>query len=324
MRVLFIFRKKTPHQFSIENVFNNIISEISTKKHVEVLKYETNGIRNIFFDSKKIKEYNADVNVITGDCNFLSPFISKKVMLVVHDAGHYEFTLKGLKKIIYGLIWWRIPLKFTNSVICVSNNTKISLNRLFNINLNKIKVIENPVDSSFFRIVKKKVSKVPRILQIGTGPHKNLENIIKAISGLNCVFNITGQLSNDQIRLLKKFKINYISYVNIDFKDIIKLYNDTDIVTVISQGEGFGLPIIEAQASSRALITSQLEPMSSISGNFACKVDPNNIKSIRKNILKLINDENYRSKIINEGKKNSEKYRVDDIANKYLSYMFQL
>ena len=64
------------------------------------------------------------------------------------------------------------------------------------------------------------------------------------------------------------------------------------------------MPILEAQAVGRPVITSNLEPMNFVGGNAAIYVNPKSVKSIRRGILKIISNENLRKKLINNGFKN--------------------
>ena len=92
-----------------------------------------------------------------------------------------------------------------------------------------------------------------------------------------------------------------------------------DMVIFVSLIEGFGLPIIEAQATGRPVVTSNISAMPETAGDGACLVDPYNIKDIRKGVLKVINDTDYRNSLINHGIKNVNRFLPEVIAAYYLT-----
>ena len=94
-------------------------------------------------------------------------------------------------------------------------------------------------------------------------------------------------------------------------------YRQADIVSFVSLYEGFGLPILEAQASGRALITSGLSPMSDVAGKDACLVDPSDIASIHEGLKKIITDVEYRKRLIRAGLKNSENFSSAEVSKLY-------
>ena len=82
--------------------------------------------------------------------------------------------------------------------------------------------------------------------------------------------------------------------------------------------EGFGVPIIEAQAMGRVVITSNIEPMNKVAGNGAIIVDPYDVNSIKEAVLRIIDNVELRNDIILKGLKNASKYSSESIASKYL------
>ena len=92
----------------------------------------------------------------------------------------------------------------------------------------------------------------------------------------------------------------------------------------VSYYEGFGLPVIEAQATGRAVVTSNIEPMNTISGGGACLVDPFDVNSIREGILKVINEEKYREELIEKGRDNVKQFHPARIAAAYEEIYNQL
>ena len=78
------------------------------------------------------------------------------------------------------------------------------------------------------------------------------------------------------------------------------------------------MPIIEAQALGRIVITSNISPMKEIAGDGAVIVDPYDICTIRDSYIRVINDYNFQNLVLEKGLINACKYRSCNIANKYI------
>ena len=113
-------------------------------------------------------------------------------------------------------------------------------------------------------------------------------------------------------------KINFSNEYNLSFDEIINEYKKCDIVNFPSVFEGFGMPIVEGQAIGRPVVTSNIEPMSSIAGGAACLVDPFSTESIHQGIIKVVLDDLYRGKLIKNGLQNCKKYSNDTISKEYI------
>jgi glycosyltransferase involved in cell wall biosynthesis len=81
--------------------------------------------------------------------------------------------------------------------------------------------------------------------------------------------------------------------------------------------EGFGLPIIEAQAVGRPVITSDLCSMPEAAGGAACLVDPYDVAAIRQAVLRVMEDHEYRDDLIARGLVNVERFRASKVAAQY-------
>jgi glycosyltransferase involved in cell wall biosynthesis len=126
-----------------------------------------------------------------------------------------------------------------------------------------------------------------------------------------------GVLEEDTKTLLAKNNIRYVSYENITFDVLKGLYEACDIVSFISTYEGFGLPILEAFAVGRPLITSCISPMDEIAEDAASKVNPYNIFDIRRGLLKIIEDDTFRAEMIRKGRAVAEKYQITKVQQMY-------
>ena len=81
--------------------------------------------------------------------------------------------------------------------------------------------------------------------------------------------------------------------------------------------EGFGLPIVEANAVGRPVVTSNLSPMPEVAADAACLVDPHDVGSIRVGVKRIINDGLYRESLVAAGYRNAQRFRPATVAGNY-------
>jgi glycosyltransferase involved in cell wall biosynthesis len=314
------FHRNKKVGFSINKVSQTYIREIEKKINIEqyfVPCYRADLIsclRNIWF--VYIHRNKDGINHITGDIHYcMFALIGCKSILTIHDTCLLEYTKNKIKKIIFYIFWYKLPFGIAQKLICISENTK---NEITKITKRKdIEVIYNAVDPAF-NISPKIINKEkPIILQIGTSWNKNIKNIIVALSSICCHLRIIGLLSSEQKEEIKKNKIDYSIISNLSNKEILDEYIKSDIVCFCSIFEGFGMPIIEAQAIGRAVITSKINPLTEIAGNGALFVDPKNINDIRAGITEIIKNDDLRNKLIKNGCKNVNRFNSLKITQKY-------
>lgn len=319
IKVSFFARKPRKNfDYSIEMFYDELFS--SNTKNIKLIRkklpFESKGIiRRIylilwcFFNQNKI-------NHVTGDINFVNFFLNKKkTILTILDLYSLK-RLKGIKKYLYKFFWLSIPLKRCSKIITISEKIKSELISIFKIKSNKIEVIPCSI-SKIFKPKNKKINfNGLNVLFIGTGENKNLERSIKALKNLKIKLVIIGEIQTKYGNLLKKNKINYLNYINQSQKQIYKHYVESDILLFPSLYEGFGIPILEAQAVGRLVITSI--NLKNVAGKGAIFVNPSSINDIRKKIKNVIK-KNYKiTKIINIGYENLKRYKLKDIKNKYI------
>ena len=318
MKILFLHRAKSFGGHSFEELFSTIKSSLLSFNTIEVTNFYDKTYTSFWENLKAIKKIKCDVIHITGGVGYYALFLpTAKTVLTIHDTNHYEFDLKGIKKWLYGWIIYNLPIKNVNHVTTVSEHTKNNLIRFFNINEHKIKVIPNCYPAEFKPVVKEDFSNPVRILQIGTKANKNIPQLIKAIKQLNVELTIIGKLNDELKNTLNQHKINFVNKTNLSRSEIYQEYIHTDIVAFVSLREGFGLPIIEANAIGRSVISSNLSSMPEVAGNAAHLVNPHNIEAIKNGFIKLINENEYRTQLIENGWKNAQLYTPEIIAEQY-------
>lgn len=321
MKVTFFDRRPARGNFSIERVFNVVRKNLpkSLEQEVFIPKYISKGFFTRVYDIIEAAFYQGDINHITGDVHFLSYLLRKnKTVLTMLDCGFHYARLSKLSKAIIKLLWYTIPSKRVAYITTISQFSKDEILSVIKFDPEKIIVIPVPLLEGFKYSKKDFNRKEPIILQIGTAENKNLFNLFKALEGVNCRLQIVGHLNKKHLESLKRYKIKFTNHINLTDSQIIDKYKNCDLVTFVSTYEGFGMPIIEANAIGRAIITSNLVPMIDVAGGSACLVNPRDVLSIRKGILRIIEDEKYREKLVRLGLGNAEKFDAKLIANQYM------
>ncbi len=308
--------------FSIENFYYELFKGFRSKDieiTFKICPLTSKGILRRIYLCIWALFNQGTINHICGDINFISIFMDKKKTINTFLDFYSMKRLKGLKKLFYKFLWIKIPFLKSEQIITISHKTFKELNNLINVNNKKnIHVIGISVSKKFKKKLKKKMSKVPKILVVGTSMNKNILNIITSLKGINCELVLVGEINNNIIEMLKINKINYRNFVSINNDRLTYEYIKSDMLLFPSNYEGFGVPILEAQTVGRPVITSKFEPMKFVAGNGAIFVDPQKISQISTAIKNIINKQKYRNFLIKRGFDNIKRFKREVILKKHL------
>lgn len=326
MNVCFVFRQPRKSFFSIEKVFSQVVAFVNSKCDVKevFLPHSQISPGNIVANVNFVKKQKADIFHVTGDVHYIVMALPRrKTILTVHDCVFIENT-SGIKRVILKYFFLDWPVRHASFITTISEKSKLDIIRYTGCDEQKIKVIPNPVSSTIYFQAKVFNTIKPVILFVGTKPNKNLSRVLQALSGIPCLLQIIGKLSPETKGVVQQSQVEYTSVSNISEQELAKKYAEADILLFPSVYEGFGLPIIEGNKAGRVVITSNISPMTEIAANAACLVDPFDVSSIRKGVLKVIEDENYRTELVSRGFENVKRFNADIIAEQYLDVYHKL
>ncbi len=316
--VVFFERKPDNHFFSIEELFEEIQRSLKNVTYTKcVMPYESRGILKRWGNVRFALRNKGAINHITGDVHYLGIFLHpQNTVLTIHDCG--ELTKQhGIRKFLLWLFWFYLPVKRLRYITVISEATKEQLLKIVKTDPDKIRIIPNCLIGEYHRSEKVFNSLKPVILHVGITPNKNINRVAEALNGLPCRLIVLGKLSPQQQQVLYRNKIEFEQHYSLSREEVIGYYGACDLLLFVSTLEGFGLPVIEAQAVGRAVVTSNILPMSEVAGGAACLVDPFDISSIRQGIEKVIEDKNFRERLIEEGYRNIGRFKPENIARSY-------
>ena len=305
--------------YSLEFIFSDIRSRLTDKINARLFisSFYSNGIIRRIFNVIEAWFRQGDVNIICGDIHYICFLMNKKkTVLSILDCG-FLYDSSGIKRWLQLLLWLKIPILRVNYITTISEYSKNDI--IYNTSANPDKVIVIPVaiNEIYKHYPKIYNNEKPVLLQVGEAENKNLVRIIEAIRGLEVKLSIVGKVASKNIRFLNQYDIDYTNAYGITDAEVLQRYIECDILLFPSTFEGFGMPILEAQAVGRPVITSTTTSMPWVAGDAACFVDPYSTESIRSAILKIIRDNRYREELVLKGLENVKRFNPEMIAGMY-------
>ncbi len=325
MRVTFFQLRPNRKQFSMVRVFadvrRSLPGDIDAK--VAVCRFQRGVLRRVY-NVIEAAFRQGDVNHITGDVHYLAFLLRRKrTLLTIHDLVVVH-RLRGWRRSLFLFLWYWLPIKRVAAVSVISEATKEDLLQHVKVDPERVRVVHDCVSDDFKPAPKEFSGDKPVILLFNTGKQKNVERVAEAARDVTCCLRIVGTVDDEQTAALRQSGVEYSVVSNISDEEVVEEYRRCDILLLASTYEGFGLPIIEAQATGRPVVTSNILSMPEVAGEAACLVDPFDVSSIREGILKIINDSVYREDLIERGFKNIERFRSEAIAQEYANIYREL
>lgn len=309
-------------EFLFSEVRKHLADEYSFR--TMIAPYESKGIINRLKIAYHARQNQGDVTHITGDITFAAILLRPQTTIItVHDCGILK-RKKGLRKWLLKKLWFEWPMRQAKFITTVSQSAADDLASECSFDSTKLHVIPNAISDKFQHSPRSFSTSFPRLLHVGTAPNKNLPRLIRAIKGLPVELVIIGRLSDSEKRELTESQIRYQNLVSLTLDEIVEQYQQADIVCFASLYEGFGLPILEAQATGRPVITSNRCSMPDVAGRAALLVDPEVTDSIREGVIKIMLDADLRQQLVESGLENVKRYRLSTMSQEYASLYREL
>lgn len=276
--------------------------------------------------------------------NFYSFSPDARIVTTIHDLSFelYPDFFSAKQRIWHKLINAKKLAAKSRAIIADSSNTKNDLVKLYGIAESKIKVIYPGIDHAKYKVIEpgqlqeiKNSYNLPDsfILFLGTiEPRKNIEGIIdafnlakaeyQALENLNLV--IAGAKGWKCQRIFQAAEkspfanqIKFLGYV--PEADKPYLYNLAGLFVFPSFYEGFGLPVLEAQACGLPVIASDISAFPEVLSDSAYLINPDNLNEIAQAINQIFSQSELKQSLIQKGLQNSQGFSWQNCAQETLN-----
>ncbi|QIL77620.1 glycosyltransferase family 4 protein [Hymenobacter sp. HDW8] len=260
---------------------------------------------------------------------------------VVHDLAfeHFPQDVSWLVRRYYHFFMPRF-VRASARVIAVSEATKQDLIQTYGLAADRIRVIYNAPGGNFApqtaveqAATQAKFSQQqPYILFVGAlQPRKNLVNLLRAFDAFKTRTGSTTQLLIVGRQAWKAGPIFEV-YQQMRHREAVRLtgrVSDAELEQLYAAArgcayvpyfEGFGIPIVEAQASGCPVITSNVSSMPEVAGpDGALLVNPFDVADISKALEQLDTNPNLRQRLVTRGLENVQRFSWDRSAEQLWS-----
>jgi len=269
----------------------------------------------------------------------MPPRIPCKAVVAMLDLGyfHEEFRMYRLAETLYMRPMIRYSARRAERLTAISDYTRQDAIRRLNVNPEKITAIPlaaDPIynvgapDEAVTNFREQRGLARNFFLYAGNiSPRKNLKTLLAAFAmakdGLDADLVITGGRAWDEDfdRLLRENGLTkrVIRLGHIEKKDMPLLYRSSLALVFPSLFEGFGLPVLEAQACGTPVICANATSLPEAAGDGALLIDPKSPESIRNALLSLAKDPELRSRLIEKGRVNEARFSWKSTARRTLA-----
>lgn len=259
----------------------------------------------------------------------------------VHDLGYRYYPGAHTRFQVAYLNWSTLHnARRSRRVLADSQATRDDLVRIYHIAPEKIAVVYPGVDpelgpvhdpQALARVLARYTISGPYMLYLGTiQPRKNLVRLIAAYGASNVEESLVlagkaGWLSQPvleaiaQLPLAVQARIRITGFV--DEADKAALFSGATALLYPSLYEGFGFPVVEAQACATPVLCADSSSLPEVAGEGALLVNAADGEAIREGIQRLSQDQALREQLVAAGLRNVQRFSWERTAEKVLAVL---
>ncbi len=310
--------------------------------HSEIVHIPWNhghNLRRLLFQTFSMgRRYCRDAVLLTTDskCPF---FLPKSCILapLVTDLAVYRMPEVYQRSRVF---LWRLQYGYVrrraNFFLAISEFTKKEIAELWNIPPEKIHIVPCACSSALAPVksperserLRRKYSLPERfVLFVGnSNPRKNLKRLIQAFDRAKTGGDLPHQLviageqgwkfdRNQAVEGIRNREdVRFIGFV--PGEDMPALYSAASLFAFPTLYEGFGIPVLEAQACGVPVLTSRCSALPEVGGDGAFYVDPYDVESISGGIRTVLTAPALAKELVQKGLENIRRFSWESSARR--------
>ena len=254
------------------------------------------------------------------------------VLAIRSAMGHFPGNPVGLTGCIFQRLIAR-GLRKAQAILCVSRKTRDDLRQFVGIREGRLHVVPNALSWPYQPI--SRVSGESLLASVGLKPgesyflhvgsdhwYKNREAVIAIFADLRKLpayararlVMAGGSMNGKSPTIGEKFGVSdaILQAGRVSNEILQALYSGAIAMLFPSQEEGFGWPIVEAQACGCPVVTTDRPPMNEISGDAAVLIDPARPERAAHKIAQALNDT---VQMRSDGLRNASSYSIQSMLD---------
>ena len=284
-----------------------------------------------------ILKFRGKFDVIIDSANgipFFTPlYVGKPKLLLIHHVhqevfrNHLPYPLAVLASFMEAKL---MPLFYKKQkVVTVSNSSKDEIIKLTKGLFDSVEIVNPGIHINNFLSLTK--TDHPSLIYLGRlQPYKNIDVVLRAFGDVlekfpKAILTIAG--FGESLHSLKKLADNLKIENSVIFtgkvsdEEKYKLLSESWIMLQPSMVEGWGITVIEANASRTPVIASNVNGLkdSVVDGATGFLVKPKDVKMFSKVMIDLIENEEFRNYLSNQSHKWAQNFSWINSANKFLT-----
>ncbi|MFL7794554.1 MAG: glycosyltransferase family 4 protein [Anaerolineae bacterium] len=270
----------------------------------------------------RIETWTGPLNLFHQPDFFLPPVKpGTRTIVTIHDLS---FERQPSDTIMPGMEahlkkWVPYAVQQADHIIAVSKATRQDLIELYQTHPEKITVLYHGVTPEFQPISdsaqlaevrhKYNLGDRPFLLSVSTiQPRKNYRRLIQAFAQIDDTYSLViagskgwgyDDVFAEVTRLGLEDRVHFPGFIT--DADLPALYNAASLFVYPSLYEGFGMPVLEAQACGTPVVTSNVPPLPETAGDAALLADPYDVEALATCLDQILRSETLRSKLRERG-----------------------
>ena len=251
---------------------------------------------------------------------FVAPlFAPCPTVITIHDLSFIHFpSLFRPANRLYLAMLTRLSARRARRLIAVSHYTAAETTRLLGVETERIDVVYHGVEPAFHPLPAAEIAAFRQrkglperfVLFVGTlEPRKNLERLVEAFARVRderarlVLAGGKGWLYDELFARVEALNLSeeviFPGYV--PEGELPLWYNAATVLAYPSLYEGFGLPVLEAQACGTPVLTSNASSLPEAAGDAALTVDPYDAEALAVELNRLLTETSLRNELRERG-----------------------